>query len=188
MSTKENHNLFVMGRIVNVRDYEQQSIDEILLTELLTAFSLGPSLANIQPWEVVILQSEEEKQRAINASLDPFMTNDSHGAQGWIKDAPLVMIACLEKRRSLARLGEKGEIFSIQDLFAAIQNFRLMATIHGLGTSVVREFDNDRMRESLELPWYVEPLAIVTAGYSNTELELPPRLQVQDFVHWGRFV
>jgi 5,6-dimethylbenzimidazole synthase len=174
-----------MDQIVNVREYETESIKEDIIDQLLKAFSLGPSLANIQPWELVVLRNPEEKQNAVHASLDPFLTKDSFGAQQWIQDAPFVMVACIEKRRALARIGDEGEIFSIQDLFSAIQNFRLLAILKGLSTSVVREFDQLQLKENLNLPWYVEPHAIVTAGYSDAQLEIPPRFKVREIVHGG---
>jgi 5,6-dimethylbenzimidazole synthase len=176
-----------MERIVNVRGYENKPIEDELIKKLLTAFSMGPSLANIQPWELVVLRTEEDKQKAVLASLDPFLSINSHGAQQWIQAVPFVMVACIEERRALARIGEEGHIFSIQDLFTALQNFRLLASINDIGSSVVREFDKAKLKELLSLPWYVEPQAIITAGYSKAQLEMPPRFQVRDIIHGGEW-
>ncbi|MBM7662141.1 5,6-dimethylbenzimidazole synthase [Bacillus mesophilus] len=177
--------LQIMNQVVNVRDYEDKVIKKEIMDQLLKAFSLGPSLANIQPWELIVLNNPIEKQKAVHASLDPFLTKGSFGAQQWIQQAPFVMVACIEKRRALARLGDEGEVFSIQDLFSALQNFRVLATFNGLSTSVVREFDQKQLKENLDLPWYVEPHAIVTAGYSDVILEIPPRFSVREILHGG---
>lgn len=179
--------LMKMDRIVNVRQYKDDVIEEEVLHELLHAFSLGPSLANLQPWEMIVLETDEQKGRAAEATLDPFLTKDSYGAQQWIKEAPFVGIVCLEKRRALARLGEEGVIFAFEDTFASVQNFRIAASCKNIATSVVREFDKEKMKEKLELPWYIDPLLILTAGYSDALLEIPPRFTVQEFVHWGRW-
>lgn len=176
-----------MDRIVNVRDYEDQFIPEKVINDLLYSFSLGPSLANCQPWELIVLDQSSDKEKAVEASLDPFLTEGTHGTQKWLKQAPFVAVVCLEKRRAQTRIGERGDLFAIEDVFTAVQNFRLVASLHGLATSVVREFDSERLKTNLDIPWYVEPLAILTAGYSSAVLEIPERFGIQDFVHWGRW-
>lgn len=176
-----------MEKIINVRDYESTLIEESVINDLFQAFSLGPSLNNLQPWEVVVLETEAEKEKAASATLDPFLTKESHGAQVWITSAPLAALVCTEKRRVLARLGEEGEIFAIGDLFAAVQNFRIAASFHGLSSAVVREFDKNTMKQNFNLPWYIDPVCIITAGYSNAIPEFPPTFKLSDFLHRGRF-
>jgi 5,6-dimethylbenzimidazole synthase len=183
MSRIANH----MDKIINVRSYEDTPIKEEIIEELLHAFSLGPSLANLQPWETIIMATEAEKGRLVEATLDPFLTEGSEGAQKWIKNAPFLAVVCLEKRRALARLGEEGVLFAIEDTFMAIQNFRIAASLNDLATSVVREFHKEKMKENLGLPWYLEPLSIITAGYSHAVLEIPPRFKIGDIVHTGRW-
>jgi 5,6-dimethylbenzimidazole synthase len=56
----------------------------------------------------------------------------------------------------------------------------LIAAYYGLSTSCVREFDHQTLHKNLNLPWYLEPVAILTAGYSEEEKEIPPRLSLSD--------
>lgn len=177
-----------MNNVINVRSYTNQSISEDLLQKLFHSFSLGPSLANTQPWELVVVGNEDNRQRVANATLDPFLTEGTYGAQGWIIDAPLVVVVTLEMRRTLARLGDGHELFAVQDTFCAIQNFRVTAAVHDLSTSCIREFDESRLQCNLGLPWYVKPIAILVAGYSTEMKEIPPRLSLSEFMHketWG---
>jgi 5,6-dimethylbenzimidazole synthase len=177
---EQNALLVVMNTIVNVRNYQSTPISPEIREELLFAFSLGPSLANTQPWELLILEDLEDRDKVVASTLDPFLTPDSYGGQGWIRTVPLVVIFLVEKRRAMVRLGESGEIFAIQDMFSAIQNARLIAAYYGLSTSCVREFDHQTLHKNLNLPWYLEPVAILTAGYSEEEKEIPPRLSLSD--------
>lgn len=174
----EWHN--VMNMIINVRSYLEAPVPEQALNEVFHAFTLGPSLANTQPWELLLVTTSEEREKLIAATLDPFLSPDSYGGQAWLKCAPVIVVVMLEKRRALVRLGERGEIFAIQDTFSAIQNARLSAAVHGLSTSVIREFDPQILHKNLELPWYIEPIAILTIGYSEEEKEIPPRLTVAE--------
>lgn len=174
----EWHN--VMNTIINVRSYLEAPVPEQALDQVFHAFTLGPSLANTQPWELLLVTKSEEREKLIAATLDPFLSPDSYGGQAWLKSAPVIVLVMLEKRRALVRLGERGEIFAIQDTFSAIQNARLSAAVHGLSTSVIREFDPQILHKNLELPWYIEPIAILTIGYSEEEKEIPPRLTVAE--------
>ena len=177
--------LNVMDVIVNVRDYEEKEIPDDVIKNVLTAFSYGPSLANQQPWELFHVQKDDQKERLVEATLDPFLTENSHGGQSWIINAPLIYVVFLEKRRTLARLGNLGQEFAVEDAFCAVQNFRLAAAIQSLSTAVIREFDKAKLKEGLGSAWYLEPIAILTAGYSSAQLELPPRFTPKDFVHKG---
>lgn len=177
--------LSFMDGIVNVRDYEQKEIPNEIIGQLVDAFALGPSLANHQPWELLMVDDLSKRKEVIAATLDPFLTPESLGAQKWLEHVPLLIVVAIEKRRSLARLGDIGEIFSTQDTFSAIQNFRLLASYYSIGTSVVREFNGVVLKKNLHLPWYLEPIAILTAGYSASEAEIPPRFARKDFVHEG---
>ncbi|WP_312113030.1 nitroreductase family protein [Brevibacillus reuszeri] len=174
--------LEIMNTIINVRSYQELSVPEQALEDVLYAFSLGPSLANTQPWELLMVKRSDEREQLIASTLDPFLSPGSLGAQAWIKSAPVIVVVMIEKRRALVRLGERGEIFAIQDTFCAIQNARLTAAVHGLSTSVIREFDPHILQKNLELPWYIEPVAILTIGYSEEEKEIPPRLTVAEII------
>jgi 5,6-dimethylbenzimidazole synthase len=185
--TESKSLLEAMTSIVNIRSYMDRPIPERVEEELFYAFSLGPSLANTQPWELIVIEDQEQRRKVANATLDPFLSKNSYGGQSWITKVPLLFIVTIEKRRALSRLGEAGMGFAIQDTYSAIQNFRLVCAIHSLSTSCVREFDGQSLQSHLELPWYLESVAIIAAGYSEEEKEIPPRLAVPDFVHRGKW-
>lgn len=172
--------LHVMNTIINVRSYLETPVSEQIVEEVLHAFTLGPSLANTQPWELLLVTESVKREKLIASTLDPFLSPHSFGGQAWMKSAPVIVVMMIEKRRALVRLGERGEIFAIQDTFSAIQNARLAAAVHGLSTSVIREFDGQILQKNLDLPWYIEPVAILTIGYSEEEKEIPPRLTVAE--------
>jgi len=175
--------LEAMNTVINVRSYTNQPIPDDVMEKLFSAFSLGPSLANTQPWELIVVEDPENRKRVADATLDPFLTPDTYGAQTWVMDSPLLVVVTLEMRRAMARLGDNGILLAVEDTFCAIQNFRVVAALSDLSTSCVREFDESRLRSNLGLPWYVKPIAILVAGYSNEMKEFPPRLSVSDFVH-----
>lgn len=113
-----------MNEIVNVRRYTDQPIPQNIEEELFYAFSLGPSSVNVQARELLVIDELDQRQKVVESTLDPYLSKGSYGGQAWILDAPLVCIALIEKRRAMARVGEKGLLVAIQDLASAVQNFR----------------------------------------------------------------
>lgn len=175
--------LSLMDDILNVRLFRPDPIPPEVEAMLLEALRLGPSSANIQPWELVTLEGEALRTAVAATTLDPFFSPGTGGAQGWILKAPFVMAICLDRPRAQARVGPMGWEQSCQDTFAALQNFRLLAAAMGIRTAVVREFDRAGLSAALRLPFTAEPLALVAAGYSDADLERPPRLPLPQILH-----
>ncbi|WP_019415819.1 nitroreductase family protein [Paenisporosarcina sp. TG20] len=176
--------LETMSNIVNVRHFESRSIPIKTLNLLFEAFSLGPSLANQQPWEIIEIE-QEEVRKIVKATLDPFLTVGTTGGQSWLSSSPHVYLIINDLRRAEARIGQVGQVFSTQDTFAALQNLRIYAQIEGVGTSVVREFDTDLLKKELKIPDAYSPVAILAMGYSIDEPEIPPRFTFHEILHKG---
>ena len=85
--------------------------------------------------------------------------------QHFIAVAPLVAVACLD-RRIAARYGDRGvNLYSIRDVAASVENMLLTAHELGLGSVWVGAFNEYDVAEILELPDNLRPVAIVPIGY-----------------------
>ncbi|MGI6129359.1 MAG: nitroreductase family protein [bacterium] len=174
----------LMSDVVNVRRFSDMEIEPEKKDQLLESFRLGPSAANIQPWEMVVIGSADRRKLVGAATLDPFCTPGTWGGQGWVETAPFLAVICLDRKRAETRMGgDRGFLSSVGDTYAALQNMRLMANALGLRTAVVKEFDPDKLSQALHLPWTVLPVVIIAAGYSEEVIEYPPRFKIEDFVH-----
>lgn len=179
--------LDMLNEIVNVRKYQEQGITEDTLMSLYKSFLMGPSSISTQARELLVLESESQRQVVIDSTLDPYMTAGSYGAQSWIAEAPFVGVVLVETRRATARVGARGVEIALQEAEAAIQNFRILAQSKRLSTACIREFDPEMLRERLQLPWYINISAIITAGYSDTEADIPPRLLINEAIHQDKW-
>jgi nitroreductase len=108
-------------------------------------------------------------------------------AVGWdpLSEAPLVIVACLD-RRIAERYGERGErLYAIQDVAASLMNMLLVAHDRGLGTVWIGSFDEDAVARVLDLPGHLRPVALVPVGYPALVPAPPqraPQEQVVEFV------
>ncbi|KYG33746.1 nitroreductase family protein [Alkalihalobacillus trypoxylicola] len=180
--------LELMSDIVNVRNYKEKEIPKETLENMYEGFRCGPASISTQARELVIIENKSSSQALVEATLNPYLTKDSYGAQKWIITAPFVSVVIIEMRRAIARVGESGLSFAMQESEASIQNMRLIAKSEGLVTATIREFDGEKLKKNLNLPWYVIPVAIVTAGYPmEEESENTPKLEMMEVVSKNRW-
>ena len=164
-------------------EYLSDPIELETLTDILEHVKYTPSMANMQPWEIVVVTNPEIRIELKRALLDPMLREDDELRQEWLSDAPVILVVCMDQRRAKVRFGERGSEFAILDIGAAISNLMHAAWNQGLRGCNLREFDQNKVREILEIPKNVLPLALVALGHSNQDKAVPPTLDLEDFVH-----
>jgi nitroreductase len=106
--------------------------------------------------------------------------------QHFIAEAPLVVVACLD-RRIAAHYGDRGvNLYSIQDVAASVMNMMLAAHELGLGSVWVGAFNEFEVFERLHLPDNLRPIAIVPIGYPSKMPRPTPRLSADEIVEFVR--
>ncbi len=141
---------------------------------LLEAAVAAPSAGNIQPWRFHVVRSKDARVR-LAAALH----------QRWAAAAPVVIVVSVDPRPCAARYGDRGEyLYAIQDSAAAIQNLLLAAVDRGLATCWIGAFDEAAVREALDVPKPITPVAIVPVGYSAESSGKPARRPVEEVSVW----
>ena len=142
------------------------------------AAASAPSAGNLQPWELIVIKSKENKNRLARAALD----------QWFIAEAPVVVVICADVPRTSMRYGKRGEsLYCIQDCAAACQNLLLAAHALGYGTCWIGAFDDVAVSSILGLPKSVRPLAIVPIGRPAEKPSPPRRISLGRLVHEERY-
>ncbi len=179
-----------LQRVGCVSEYDERPIEDEVVAAIGRAAAWAPSAANIQPWEIVAIRSEEVKAQIGECLLDSHLRPNVGGdaRRSWVCTAPLLLVVCLDRTRAKTRYGDIGaELFGIQDTGAAIQNMRLVALGLGIKSCLVREFDRDKLAAMLGLPSHVGPLIMIAMGYSGFEARPLPRLPLSDYLHQERW-
>lgn len=166
-----------------VLTYDDRRVSPGDLDLILEAVRWTPSAANLQPWELLLLETEERKAALVDATLDPMLRDDGHGKQDWIVCAPHVLVFCADMRRVRARFGEGADRIAPLDVSASVLAAIVTARALGVSCCWVREFDPVRLRECMSIPRFFLPVAILTLGYSDAEVSAPPTLETAEFLH-----
>lgn len=148
-----------------VRSFKPTPIPEEKIQKILRNAARAPSAGHLQPWDFVIVKNPDTKKRLANAALN----------QNFIQEAPVVIVACANTRRSATRYGERGiRFYSLIDTAFASLIILLTAVNDGIGASFVGAFHDETVSKILGLPDHVRPVGIINLGHPN---EMPSKLE-----------
>lgn len=160
----------------SIRRYRPDPVPEHVLKDILECARLAPSAGNRQPWVFVVVKDEMVKNKLVEAS----------GNQVALAQAPVAIVVCADPEVSGARYEDRGRtLYVYQDTAAAVTNILLAATDYGLGTCWIGAFKETLVREALDLPFNLRPVAIIPMGYPDQERE-PRTLRAFEEVVWYR--
>jgi nitroreductase len=156
----------------SIRAFQDQEIPQNLIDGLVESMRWAPSAGNLQSRKFYFVFNQDIKKKIARAALN----------QNFIAQAPLTIVACLD-RNIFYRYGERGvNLYSIQDVAASIMSMMLAAQAMGLGSVWVGAFNEFEIIEILDLPNNLRPVAIIPVGYPAKIPEPTPRLKPQEAV------
>ncbi len=185
-------------------------IPTAVLDRLLEAAHHAPSVGYMQPWDFIIIESQEARA----AILAMFEQENQKAAERFegeqkehyrslklqgIMESPLnLCITCDRSRGGPHVLGRNSIVDT--DLFStclAVQNLWLAARAEGIGVGWVSILDQAQLSAVLSLPEHVYPLAYLCLGYVSEFLDQPEleakgwrsRLPLSELLHgdkWGQ--
>jgi len=145
----------------SVRDYDPtKKVPQPILDKIVEAGRLAPSAANRQPWEFVVVSSEETLNHL----------KKCYG-NAWFKDAPHVLIVKGCEKKAWKRSSDGVSLLET-DLAIAMTYILLAATNEGIGTCCMAAFDHQILREAVPLGecdvvYAITPLGYPKAGHSQ---------------------
>lgn len=169
----------------SVRDYQKEplglkEVSQILwsaqgITDRERNLRTAPSAGALYPLEVYLVVGEIEDivpgvyhynsyQHQLKKTLDGDKREELSRAalgQGWVKDAPAVLVFAAVYERTTAKYGERGIRYVHMEAGHAAQNAYLQATALGLGAVVVGAFKDEEVKGVLnvkEEPLYIMPM------------------------------
>jgi len=167
----------VIRRRRSVRAYEPgRPVPREVIHRLLEAAIHAPSAGNRQPWHFIVVYDGVVKEKLVSAAY----------GQGFVAQAPVVVVVCADAGRSAARYGGRGrDLYCLQDTAAATENLLLAAVAERLGACWVGAFDEGAAASALGLAPHLRPVALVPLGYpAEQAVHRTSRRDLQDVVSW----
>lgn len=188
--------------------FTSQEIDDSVLTRILNAAHHAPSVGFSQPWNFILIKDsktkqrikesfDEEKLRSSKLIDDPKRSKYLSFKLEGILDSPVNVCVTYDPSKfgpfviGRSSIPETG----IYSVCCAVQNLWLAARTEGLGLGWVSILSNDVLKEVLDLPEHVVPVAYLCLGYveefsSKPDLETAkwlPRLELEDVVYYEKW-
>ncbi len=150
-----------LKKLRQVRKFEKKDVDDKLIGVLLYHATQSICAGDCQEWNFIVVKDKEIKEKLYEAALK----------QSWIKEAPVVIVVCVDLEKIGLKYGRRGEIlYAVEDASFAALSIALCAVALGLGTYVVQAFEEDSVKIILQLPDNIRPIFLIALGYPTKEI------------------
>jgi nitroreductase len=163
----------VLKRRHSTRSFQDREVEKEKIERIVSAASLAPSAGNLQAYRVYVVKTKEVKEGLVTAAL----------GQGFIAEAPIVLVSCADQKQSAAKYGERGaELYAVQDATIAAAYSQLAATAEGLASVWVGAFDPLEVSRVVNAEPYNVPVVIIPIGYPAETPEGRDRRKLSEIV------
>lgn len=167
--------LSLVAQRYSCRDYKPEPVSRQLLTQVLETARLAPSACNRQPWVFVVADTPSSREAIIGSYDRP-----------WVRTAPAFIVACGNHDEAWHRAADEKDHTDV-DVSIAVEHICLAASAIGLGTCWVCNFDAELLRQALNLPASLEPIAIIPIGYPTSDAIVEKkRKTIDDIIVWEK--
>lgn len=189
----------------SIRKFKPNVVPDDMIKKLLDAARLAPSAGNCQPWRFVVVKNLSCKELMTRAIPQPFVTqaplvivvciDKIAMSDEYLKQRREELFAarsffvsptgtfdsddCLDKRITEPKFDLSYLSINVA---IAIDHLTLRAVDLGLGTCWVMKFDNDKIKEALQLDDRYEPFVILPIGFPSQKPKLRPRMALKDIL------
>ncbi|MGR3174976.1 MAG: nitroreductase family protein [Candidatus Scalindua sp.] len=193
----------------SIRKFKPDPIPEEKIRLLLESARLAPSGTNIQPWRFIVVKDNDTKKKLQEAAH-----NQRHIKRAPViivccadlkafKEFPdrvdeLIESGALPERTREVFIPylEKGMdtvtkdalmVAAAANVAIAVEHIVLQAVEIGLGTCWVRWYEDNKIKEILDIPEHVEVMALLPVGVPDEAPSQRPRLELDQLVYGEKF-
>lgn len=147
-------------------------VTQAQIIALLEAARWAPSCFGDQPWRFIVWDKSTDAA-SWQQAFDCIVPNN----QVWVKDAPVLILACAD---TLFSHNQTPNRWGQYDTGAAVENLCLQATSMGLVVHQMGGFNSDKTRQTFSIPEQYAPMAMLTVGYEGDANNLPEELKQRE--------
>ena len=154
----------------SIRKFKNEPVAEEVINTILESGRLAPTATNQQPWHFVVARNQQEKEAFIFNGFNRFVTDSDFIVLGLYKKSEVVI-----------------EKLSLMDVTIALQNMVITAKVQGVGSCWMGAFDEDKLRDTLNLPDDCITVAAICFGIPNEQPKQPPKKPMNEIVHFNKW-
>jgi nitroreductase len=189
----------------SIRKFKDEPLSERQIEQLLEAARLAPSGCNVQPWRFIVVTNKQLKKRLRQASFNQEFVENAPMVIVCCGD----LLSWKATRKRTQETLDEGNIdlnnecesalndriewaieaeiheripSTLLNVAIAIEHIVLEAIELGLGSCWVRLFDENRIKQLLNLPEHICVVAILPVGVPDEEPAPRPRLPLSELI------
>ena len=188
--------------------FTSKSIENKILSRILNAAHHAPSVGFSQPWNFILIKEDStkkkikesfeiEKNRSSQLVEEPKRSKYLSFKLEGILESPLNLCVTYDPLKFGPFVVGRSSIpeAGLYSVCCAIQNLWLAARAEGIGVGWVSILSNEKLKEALELPEHVVPIAYLCLGYVEEFSDKPDlekagwlsRLDLKDVVFFEKW-
>lgn len=164
----------------SIKEFKGTTVNKESISRMLNALMMSPSWKNNTSYKFILVDNENEK----NILAESIM-NDTEDAARAIRQAPLTAVVVADPAQS----GNiEGREYYLVDGSIAMEHFVLAATNEGYGTCWIAALDEDKVRQSLNIPNNYRVVAMTPVGETAQRPISERKKDVREHVYlnsWG---
>lgn len=155
------------------RSYKAGSVPEEKLKKILEAARLAPSAHNAQDWKFVVVKDAQKRKEVAETATKNF-----------IAEAPVIIAAVSLDPEQVMSSGVPAYAVN---LAIAIDHMTLIAVEEGLGTCWIGAFNQEKVKEVLNIPEECKVVALLPLGFPADKPGLKIRKDFEEIVCFEDF-
>ncbi len=193
----------------SIRKFKSDPIPEEKIKLLLESARLAPSGTNTQPWRFVVVKDDDTKKMLQKAAHNqkqikrasiiivccadlkafkefPVRVNELIESGALPERTREVFIPYLEKGMSTVTK-DALMVAAAANVAIAVEHIVLQAVEIGLGTCWVRWYEDNEVKEILDIPDHIEVMALLPVGIPDEDPSPRPRLSLDKIVFGEKY-
>jgi nitroreductase len=157
----------------SVREYDDEPLTEEDVSYILKCAGTAPSAGNLEAWDVIVVTDEATRGALAEAAF----------SQEHVERAPAIFVVCSNYVRSMSRYGERGILYGLEDATIACTFMMLAAHAKNLQSCWTGAFNDNEVREILDLPQHIRPVSLLAVGKGHAPAQHMDRMGIGEHVH-----
>ena len=158
----------------SIRKYQDREIPEPILNKILEAGRLAPSASNLQEYKIIVVRDSDTKEKLATASLN----------QKFLAEASAILVGVSLNPSHIMKSGTPAWAV---DIAIAFDHITLIAVEEGLGTCWIGAFEEEKVKEILNIPEEYKVVVLLTLGFPAESPEMRPRKELKEIVCYEKF-
>ncbi len=153
----------------SIRTFSPADVPDDVLTSLIDCALRAPSSMNGQPWRFIVVRDAGTKKRLAEIKDRYCPPEKREYPAGFLREAPVVVVTCVERAKAYDRGLESGVLATGQMLLAAASRglTGVYMSAYKPGTPGLA----GEIRELLRVPADVDPITMLPIGYPGGAAE-----------------